>query len=183
LHAISWRLHTRGEERQRYKRNGVQTAREAARQWACWVHMFYICAMCQWHGAGRAKWPFLRCGTPFPGDCCITQATNGRGIKETAFKPPGEQPVGLLGACVLNLCQWHGAGRANWPFLRCGTPFRPPPPPPCPPGPTSPPPPKLNPAPRHAHYLAPPRHAGPGPILQEDANHVEGLPSACHCPP
>jgi hypothetical protein len=59
---------------------------------------------------------------PFPGDC-ISQARNGRGIKETAFKPPGKQPVGLLGACVLNLCQWHGAGRAKWPFLRCGTPF------------------------------------------------------------
>jgi hypothetical protein len=60
-----------------------------------------------------------------PGDC-ISQARNGRGIKKTAFKPPGKQPVGLLGACALNPCQWHGAGRAKWPFLRCGTPFRPP---------------------------------------------------------
>ena len=29
LHAISWRLHTRGKERQGYQRNGVQTARKA----------------------------------------------------------------------------------------------------------------------------------------------------------
>jgi hypothetical protein len=49
----------------------------------------------------------------------ITEARNGRGIKETAFKPPGKQSVGLLGAYILNLCQWHGAGRAKWSFLRC----------------------------------------------------------------
>ena len=58
-------------------------------------------------GSATPTGPFRRWGSgcmPFPGDC-IPEARNGRGIKETAFKPPGKQPVGLLGAYVLNLCQ------------------------------------------------------------------------------
>ena len=58
-------------------------------------------------GSATPTGPFRRWGSgcmPFPGDC-IPEARNGRGIKETAFKQPGKQPVGLLGAYVLNLCQ------------------------------------------------------------------------------
>ena len=48
-------------------------------------------------GSATPTGPFRRWGSgcmPFPGDC-IPEARNGRGIKETAFKPPREATSGL----------------------------------------------------------------------------------------
>jgi hypothetical protein len=99
---------------------------------------------------------------------------------------------GLLGACVLNLCQWHGADRAKWPLLRCGTPFRPPhrsarPGPQVqPPPPTHPPTQPSTPA-RALPGTAPAR----GPRGEQEVRETQitwrgsqhACPSsACHCP-
>jgi hypothetical protein len=95
----------------------------------------------QCHSNGSISQVVQRLCMPFPGDC-ISQARNGRGIKETAFKPLGKQPVGLLGACMCSDSAkqwargWYIAGPAinpvqgfstlpdlHWEFLRLWTGF------------------------------------------------------------
>jgi hypothetical protein len=67
LHAISWRLHITGKERQGNKRNGVQTAREAgSNQWACLVGACAVLNPYQWHGAGSRPSPQSPAAIPDP---------------------------------------------------------------------------------------------------------------------
>jgi hypothetical protein len=130
--------------------------------------------------------PFRRWGSgcmPFPGDC-IPEARNGRGVKETAFKPPVKQP-GLAG-CICSKSVpmargWQGQVAVSQVRHAVSPPHRH-----ARPGPQAQAP---NPTPPSTSTSTPARALpGTAPARGPRANRkthnrVERLPSACHCPP
>ena len=102
LHAISWRLHTRGKERQGYQRNGVQTAREATSGLAGCICSKSVPMTRGWQGQVAVSqvrhavfWRLLH-----------TRDKERQGDQRNGGQSNrlGKQPaVGLMGAYVLNL--------------------------------------------------------------------------------
>ena len=102
LHAISWRLHTRGKERQGYQRNGVQTARKATSGLAGCICSKSVPMTRGWQGqvavsqVGGAR--------RFLATAAYQRQAGTAGVsKKRRSNRLGKQPVGLLGAYVLNL--------------------------------------------------------------------------------